>query len=87
MNCLSQVADDREEDGDQEPIPLVPLTEDQENAMEDKTFQGLLKKCGVSAPANEQVSLNFTTLKRVKSQHLQVCFQSRAHPSVKVNSN
>ena len=54
-NALDQIAEDRNEDNDFEPIPLVPITEQQEDAMENKTFQGLLKKIGVKPPADEQV--------------------------------
>ena len=42
------------EDDDQ-PIPIVPLTEEQESAMEDKYFRTLLTKCGVKPPQDEQV--------------------------------
>ncbi|XP_041440331.1 protein timeless homolog isoform X2 [Xenopus laevis] len=56
QNCLNRTAEDREEDGSSQAIPLVPLTEDNEDAMENKTFQKLLKKLGIRAPANEQES-------------------------------
>ncbi|KAM9321194.1 protein timeless homolog [Gastrophryne carolinensis] len=56
QNCLNRTADDREEDGSSQSIPLVPLTEDNEDAMENKTFQKLLKKIGIRPPANEQES-------------------------------
>uniref|UniRef100_A0A670YI58 Timeless circadian regulator n=1 Tax=Pseudonaja textilis TaxID=8673 RepID=A0A670YI58_PSETE len=36
-------------------VPLVPLTEESEDAMEHKDFQELLWKMGVRSPANEQV--------------------------------
>ncbi|XP_068123672.1 protein timeless homolog [Hyperolius riggenbachi] len=56
QNCLNRTADDREEDGSSQSIPIVPLTEDNEDAMENKTFQKLLKKIGIRPPANEQES-------------------------------
>uniref|UniRef100_A0A8B9JXQ7 Timeless circadian clock n=1 Tax=Astyanax mexicanus TaxID=7994 RepID=A0A8B9JXQ7_ASTMX len=49
-------ADDREEDGVSHPVPLVPLTEENEDAMENKSFQRLLRKVGIRAPADEQES-------------------------------
>lgn len=56
QNCLNRAADDREEDGVSHPVPLVPLTEDNEDAMEHKSFQRLLRKVGIRAPADEQES-------------------------------
>lgn len=56
QNCLNRTADDREEDGSSQSVPLVPLTEDNEDAMESKIFQKLLKLVGVRPPANEQES-------------------------------
>ncbi|XP_044143469.1 protein timeless homolog isoform X1 [Bufo gargarizans] len=56
QNCLNRTADDREEDGSSQSVPLVPLTEDNEDAMESKTFQKLLKIVGIRPPANEQES-------------------------------
>ncbi|KAM4044613.1 protein timeless homolog isoform 1-T4 [Anomaloglossus baeobatrachus] len=56
QNCLNRTADDREEDGSSQSVPLVPLTEDNEDAMESKTFQKLLKMVGIRPPANEQES-------------------------------
>lgn len=37
------------------PVPLVPLTEANEDAMENKSFHRLLRKLGLRPPANEQV--------------------------------
>ncbi|XP_035376432.1 protein timeless homolog [Electrophorus electricus] len=54
QNCLNRAAADREEDGVSYPIALVPLTEDNENAMENKSFQRFLRKVGIRAPADEQ---------------------------------
>lgn len=36
-------------------VPLVPLDEANEEAMENKSFRKLLRKLGLRAPANEQV--------------------------------
>lgn len=38
-----------------QPVPLVPLTEANEDAMDNKSFRKLLRKLGMRAPANEQV--------------------------------
>lgn len=43
-------------------MPLVPLTEENEDAMENKTFQKLLHKAGIRAPADSQVGLDFYSL-------------------------
>ncbi|XP_026163887.1 protein timeless homolog isoform X2 [Mastacembelus armatus] len=56
QNCLNRTARDREEDGFSQPVALVPLTEANEDAMENKHFQRLLRKLGMRAPANEQES-------------------------------
>ena len=36
-------------------VPIVPLTEENETAMEDKVFLSFLVKIGLAPPANEQV--------------------------------
>ncbi|XP_039603256.1 protein timeless homolog isoform X1 [Polypterus senegalus] len=55
QSCLKRTADDRETDaGCLQAVPLVPLTEENEDAMENKPFQRLLKKLGIRPPANEQ---------------------------------
>lgn len=41
---------------DDEPIPIVPITDEQEDAMEKPAFKTLLKRLGVKPPANEQVT-------------------------------
>lgn len=41
-------------------MPLVPITEDQDNAMADQTFVSLLLACGLRKPSNEQVNLSFS---------------------------
>lgn len=45
--------------GVSQPVPLVPLTEANEEAMDNKSFRGLLRKLGMRAPANEQVCFCF----------------------------
>ncbi|NWW39157.1 TIM protein, partial [Panurus biarmicus] len=55
-NCLRRVAGDREEDGASYPVPLVPLTEENEDAMEDRRFRTLLRQLGLRPPASEQES-------------------------------
>uniref|UniRef100_A0A7N6AA24 Timeless circadian clock n=1 Tax=Anabas testudineus TaxID=64144 RepID=A0A7N6AA24_ANATE len=54
QNCLNVTAHHREEDGFSQPVPLVPLTEANEEAMDNKHFKKLLRKLGLRAPANEQ---------------------------------
>ncbi|XP_053172566.1 protein timeless homolog [Scomber japonicus] len=54
QNCLNRTALDREEDDLSQPVALVPLTEANEDAMENKRFQKLLRKLGMRAPADEQ---------------------------------
>uniref|UniRef100_A0A673BF00 Timeless circadian clock n=1 Tax=Sphaeramia orbicularis TaxID=375764 RepID=A0A673BF00_9TELE len=56
QNCLNKTANDREKDGLSQPVPLVPLAEENEDAMENKSFQKLLRKLGMRPPANEQES-------------------------------
>lgn len=45
-----------------QPVPMVPLTEENEDAMEDTTFTKFLKKIGLSPPANEQVLNSFSAV-------------------------
>ncbi|XP_038607997.1 protein timeless homolog [Tachyglossus aculeatus] len=56
QNCLIRVATDREEDGCSQAVPLVPLTEENEEAMEDRRFRRLLRRVGARPPASEQES-------------------------------
>ncbi|XP_044277891.1 protein timeless homolog isoform X2 [Varanus komodoensis] len=56
QSCLNRTAADREEDGSAQPVPLVPLSEENEDAMEHKDFQKLLRKMRLRAPASEQES-------------------------------
>ncbi|XP_049444024.1 protein timeless homolog [Epinephelus fuscoguttatus] len=51
---LNRTAEDRKQDGVSHDVPLVPLTEACEEAMDNKSFQRLLRKLGIRAPANEQ---------------------------------
>ncbi|NXV24268.1 TIM protein, partial [Cepphus grylle] len=54
--CLRRAAGDREEDGVSHPVPLVPLSEENEDAMEDRRFKALLRQLGLRPPASEQES-------------------------------
>ncbi|XP_066471132.1 protein timeless homolog [Tiliqua scincoides] len=56
QNCLNRTAADRAEEGCIQPVPLVPLSEENEDAMEHKGFHKLLRKLGLRPPANEQES-------------------------------
>ncbi|XP_026077819.1 protein timeless homolog [Carassius auratus] len=56
QNSLNRTADDREEDGVSHPVALVPLTEENEDAMENKTFQKLLRTVGIREPTDGQES-------------------------------
>ncbi|XP_074082471.1 protein timeless homolog isoform X2 [Macrotis lagotis] len=56
QNCLLRIADDREEDGCSQAVPLVPLTEENEDAMENQDFQNLLRKLGIRPPVSGQES-------------------------------
>nr|VAX52545.1 Timeless circadian clock [Squalius carolitertii]VAX52547.1 Timeless circadian clock [Squalius pyrenaicus] len=56
QNCLNRTADDREEDGVSYPVALVPLTEENEDAMENRAFQKLLRAVGIRAPSDGQES-------------------------------
>lgn len=48
--------------GFSQAVPLVPLSEANEEAMENKNFRKLLRKLGIRSPANEQVCVLFTSL-------------------------
>ncbi|XP_078057208.1 protein timeless homolog isoform X2 [Mustelus asterias] len=56
QNCLNRTADKREDDGISIAVPLVPLSEENEDAMGHEVFQKLLKKIGIRPPADEQES-------------------------------
>ncbi|XP_053408285.1 protein timeless homolog isoform X2 [Mercenaria mercenaria] len=51
---LNRTAGDREEEDEDVGVPIVPLTEENETAMEDEVFLSFLSKIGMAAPANEQ---------------------------------
>lgn len=74
QNCLIRAADDREVDGCSQAIPLVPLTEENEDAMENEQFQHLLRKLGMQSPASGQetfwripAKLSSTQLRRLSA--------------------
>ncbi|XP_075880602.1 protein timeless homolog [Nelusetta ayraudi] len=54
QNSLLKTAKDREEDDFSQAVPLVPLAEANEDAMENRRFLKLLRKLGLRAPADEQ---------------------------------
>ncbi|XP_069007314.1 protein timeless homolog [Embiotoca jacksoni] len=56
QNCLNRTANDRKDEGFSQPVPIVPLAEATEDAMDNKSFQKLLRKLGMRPPANEQES-------------------------------
>ncbi|KAF4531667.1 hypothetical protein B566_EDAN016969 [Ephemera danica] len=53
MSALSEAAEDRTNDED-EPTPLVPLSEDDSTALEDPSFLQLLQNLGLSEPIEGQ---------------------------------
>ncbi|XP_072349738.1 protein timeless homolog [Scyliorhinus torazame] len=74
QNCLNRTADKREDDGTSVAVPLVPLSEENEDAMDHEVFQKLLKKVGIRPPADEQESfwrisanLNVMWLRKIAS--------------------
>ncbi|EFX80319.1 putative TIMEOUT/TIM-2 protein, partial [Daphnia pulex] len=55
VECLSETLEDREDgEGDEEAIPIVPLTDISNDAMEDHTFLKFIAKLGLAPPASEQ---------------------------------
>ncbi|KAL2776225.1 protein timeless-like protein isoform 2, partial [Daubentonia madagascariensis] len=89
QNCLIRVANDREEDGCSQAVPLVPLTEENEEAMENKQFQQLLCKLGVRPPASGQetfwripVKLSPTRLRRVAASLSQPEKEKKPQPEL-----
>uniref|UniRef100_A0A7M4EDH4 Timeless circadian regulator n=1 Tax=Crocodylus porosus TaxID=8502 RepID=A0A7M4EDH4_CROPO len=60
MTCLRRTATDRqqarESGSPSQPVPLVPLSEENEDAMEEPRFQRLLRALGLRPPASEQES-------------------------------
>ncbi|GFN94797.1 timeless-like protein [Plakobranchus ocellatus] len=53
IRSLRNTAEDRDE-GICIPTPIVPLSEENETAMEDESFLVFLRKIGITAPANQQ---------------------------------
>jgi hypothetical protein len=45
-------------------VPLVPLLEEHEDAMESPIFRELLRNCGLNPPSNEQVRKPVTSFPR-----------------------
>ncbi|XP_069347931.1 protein timeless homolog isoform X3 [Eulemur rufifrons] len=89
QNCLIRVANDREEDGCSQAVPLVPLTEENEEAMENKQFQQLLCKLGIRPPASEQetfwripAKLSSTQLRRVAASLSQPEEEKKLQPEL-----
>ncbi|KAK6175117.1 hypothetical protein SNE40_013642 [Patella caerulea] len=54
QRALQKTANNREKNNSSVSIPIVPLTEDNETAMEDEKFLDFMKMIGISPPANEQ---------------------------------
>ncbi|XP_066225884.1 protein timeless homolog isoform X2 [Saccopteryx leptura] len=89
QNCLFQVADDREEDGCSQAVPLVPLTEENEEAMENEQFQQLLCKIGLRPPASGQetfwripAKLSPTQLRRAAASLSQLEEEEKLQPGL-----
>ncbi|XP_022107896.1 protein timeless homolog [Acanthaster planci] len=51
---LRSTADDREKERDEQAIPIVPLTEENGDAMDSKLFQQMLKMVGISPPSGHE---------------------------------
>lgn len=86
QNCLLRAADDREEVGCSQAVPLVPLTEENEEAMENEQFQQLLRKLGVRPPASGQetfwripAKLSPTQLRRMAASLSQAEGEEKLH--------
>jgi hypothetical protein len=56
MTSLNDTVEDRTND-EIEPVPLVPILEDDCNALEDPAFINLLVACGLSEPMEGLVSV------------------------------
>lgn len=54
IEILTEVADDREQDGEFEDIPMLAINEEQTTAIENTNFQTLMKVIGLQAPQTEQ---------------------------------
>ncbi|XP_069688768.1 protein timeless homolog [Periplaneta americana] len=53
-SSMEEVAEDRDTEEDEEGIPLLPLTEDAMNAMDNPQFLNLLKALSIVPPSDEQ---------------------------------
>uniref|UniRef100_A0A7M4EFC7 Timeless circadian regulator n=1 Tax=Crocodylus porosus TaxID=8502 RepID=A0A7M4EFC7_CROPO len=78
MTCLRRTATDRqqarESGSPSQPVPLVPLSEENEDAMEEPRFQRLLRALGLRPPASEQVGPSPPApLQGVSCLHLELC--------------
>jgi len=69
-SSLEEVADDREADGDEETIPLVPISEEAMTAMENPQFLKLLTALGIVAPSDEQVNFQINIMLQIKSRRM-----------------
>jgi hypothetical protein len=54
-SSLQEVADDMEADGEEEAVPLVPISDEALTAMENPQFLTLLKALNIVPPSDEQV--------------------------------
>lgn len=54
QKCIKRKADDKEKKDNTVSVPIVPLTEENETAMEDEMFLSFLRNIGITSPANEQ---------------------------------
>ncbi|KAL4229316.1 hypothetical protein ACF0H5_012358 [Mactra antiquata] len=54
QRLLNRTATDREEEDEDVGVPIVPLTEENETAMDDEMFLSFLSKIGIASPADEQ---------------------------------
>ncbi|XP_045618399.2 protein timeless homolog [Procambarus clarkii] len=71
---LKDVADDREEDGDLEPVPILAITEACTDALENESFQKLMKLIGLRPPQSHE-----EMFWRVPSCLSVVALRKRAH--------
>ncbi|XP_062584373.1 protein timeless homolog [Saccostrea cucullata] len=54
QKCIKRKADDKEKKDSTVAVAIVPLTEENETAMEDEMFLSFLRQIGISAPSSEQ---------------------------------
>ncbi|KAM6215560.1 protein timeless homolog [Rhynchocyon petersi] len=91
QNCLIRAAEDREEDGCSQSVPLVPLTEENEEAMESEQFQQLLRKLGIQPPVLGQetfwripAKLRPTHLRRIAASLSQPQEEKKLQPELEL---